>query len=717
MKDISIVPYHGISEQIVDVLCQRTQNSSPLFFRILTAYHLTKAASMMHVRVHAKDRGVIPVNMYAINLAASGQGKGYSTNILEDEVLDTFRTVFEEQAYPVITEENLSKLAVRRANIKGEDPDAELEIVRKEFESLGPMLFSFDSATTAAVKQAHQKVLMGKIGSMNFEMDEIGSNLLGNADVLGTMLELFDVGKVKQKLTKNSRDNQRSADLVGRAPTNLIMFGTPAKLLDGSKVEDEFWSFLETGYARRCFFGYTRTTNKNMDMTPEQVYDALTDTTRNAILKDISAHLGQLANPINYNKIITVSKDVSLLLIEYRMTCERMAASFGEHQEMQKAELVHRYFKVLKLAGMYAFIDGEDEVSEENLYAAIKLAEASGEAFSRLIRRDRNYVKLAKYIASANVELTHVDLTEDLPFYKGSNAVKSDLLQLATAWGYKNRVIIKKSVSSGIEFISGETLQETDLTAIPIAVSNDITINYANMTVPFDKLYRLAQKNGLHWTVHHLRDGYRSDDNIIPGFGLVVLDIDNGVTMDEVKILLKDYRCMLYTTKRHTPTAHRFRLVMPTNYFLKLDKDDYKEFMQNIYAWLPFNVDEATFDRPRKWLTHNGMYEYTDGDKLIDVMEFIPKTTKNDERKKLVLDTQSLTNIERWFVTNTCTGNRSNQLIKYALMQVDIGYDFNTIRDSLINLNNKLPDKLSVREIDATVMVSVTKALANKANP
>ena len=136
--------------------------------------------------------------------------------------------------------------------------------------------------------------------------------------------------------------------------------------------------------------------------------------------------------------------------------------------------------------------------------------------------------------------------------------------------------------------------------------------------------------------------------------------------------------------------------------------------MRNVYEWIPFKVDTGTVDIARKWLTHNGHYEYINGDNLLDVMEFIPRTTKNDERKKGLLTTQSLSNLERWFVNNTVNGNRSNQLVKYGLVLVDSNKNFSSIRDAIIELNNKLPDKLSEREIDTTIMVTITKALANK---
>ena len=66
---------------------------------------------------------------------------------------------------------------------------------------------------------------------------------------------MYDQGVVKQKLTKNTADNVRGEDYDGKTPTNMLLFGTPVKLLDGSITEDQFYSFLEIGYARRCIFG------------------------------------------------------------------------------------------------------------------------------------------------------------------------------------------------------------------------------------------------------------------------------------------------------------------------------------------------------------------------------------------------------------------------------------------------------------------------------
>ena len=712
MLDLSQVPHNKTSEKLVEIMCQKTQSECPQFFRVLVAYYFAKVAASMRCQVNTIDRGVLPINIYAVNLAPSGTGKGLSTNIMEEHVLEGFRTKFMEETFPAIAEKNLVSLSTKRAFKHDEEADIALERVRTEFHLAGELAFSFDSATTAAVKQMRHKLLMANAGAVNMEIDEIGSNLLGNLDVLTAFLELYDVGKIKQKLTKNTKENTRGEEIDGRTPTNMMLFGTPSKLLNGGKTEEEFYSMLETGYARRCIFGYVKDNPKDLNLSATELLAKMTNRVSDDYLLELNEQLANLADMINFNRMIEVSEEVTLLYLEYKIDCEKRAAALQEHEEIRKAELSHRYFKAIKLAATYAFIEDTHEITEEQLYSAMRLVEEAGESFKGLLTRERNYVKLAKYVASVAGEVSHVDLVEDLPFYKGSESAKRELLTLAIAWGYKNNIIIKKLFNDGIEFLRGETLKPTDVNALSLSYSTQLAYNYEyEDEVPFDQLHELTQNDSLHWITHRVVDGHRTEENCVPGFNLVVIDIDDGFPIDAAVSLLEKYKFLLYTTKSHTDKVPRYRIVFPTNYFLKLDANDYKEFMNNLYEWLPFDVDDSTGQRSRKWLSHNGDYQYNDGE-LLDVLPFIPKTSKNEERKQQILDSSSLTNLERWFVNNTGTGNRSNQLIKYAYLLADNGLDLVEIRQRVIDLNDKLPDKMSEAEISSTILVSAAKAVA-----
>lgn len=711
MKSLDQVPFHPVSEQLVEMLCNRTQNTNPLFFRVLVAYYFSVVASMMRCQIKTLDRGKLPVNMYAINLMTSGTGKGHSTNIMEEQVINQFIARFTEETFPLKAMENIPKLAYDRAARNNLDPDTVLERTEKEFDNLGPYEVSFSSATESAIKQLRHKLLMATTGAINLQIDEIGSNLTGETEALNAFLELFDVGKIKNSLRKNTSDNKRTEAINGRTPTNMLLFGTPSKLLNGSKVEEEFYSMLDTGYARRCFFGYSKGHTRRTNLTPQEVLQQRTDRTTDKFISDLSQRLSLLADPVNVGCELPVSEAVTLIFIEYQLLCEQQAEQLPEHEEMRKAEIAHRYFKAIKLAGAYAFIDGLPEVTEDHAYYAIKLAEESGKAFQELLTRDRPYVKLAKYIASIGRPITQADLVEDLPFYKGSASQKSDMMQLAIAYGYQNNILIKKAFNDGIEFLRGETLKPTNLEQLYVSYSKDIAKDYRNDVAPFDQLHKLTQIPGLHWINHHTRDGRRNDESIEPGFNFVVIDVDKGIQLDLARKLLVDYKAMFYTTKRHTPQDNRFRILMPTNYELKLDSKDYKEFMRNLFAWLPFDVDAETGQRSRKWLSHSGQFYYQDGE-LLDILPFIPKTAKNERWKQLIDDQQQLDNLERWFVNNTGDGNRNNQLLRYALILVDAGFDYEPIRQKVNSLNEKLPDALTETEILGTVMVTASKALA-----
>jgi hypothetical protein len=713
MKTYDAMTYHPTSEKLVDILCNKTQSVDRLFFRVMTAYYLTVVASMMRTKIMTQDRGEIPVNMYAINLAPSGFGKGHSTNILEDQVIDQFRHNFNEVTLPQMAAHNIPQIANARSIKNASDPDVEIALAEKEYKDLGPLFFSFDSATPAAIKDVRHKLLLANGGALNLQIDEIGTNLTTIAEALGPYLELFDVGKIKPKLTKNTSENKRREEIHGRTPANMMLYGTPNRLMNGAKTEEEMYALLDTGYARRCFFGYTRGRTRPGVLSAREIFAQRTDSSTNAFLESLSDRLGDLTDIVYAYKKLSVSEHVSLTLIEYQQDCEIRAEALGEHDEMRKAELTHRYFKALKLAGAYAFLDGTPEITEDHLYNAIILAEESGKAFDLLLTRDRPHVKLAKYMAQINRPVTQVDLIEDLPFFTGPMSRKQEILQLAITYGYQNNIIIKKFYTDGVEFLRGETLKQTKLDKIIVSYSADLAKNYLAEEVKFDDLHKMTQAKDIHWATHAFVEEHRCEDKAIPGFNLVVLDVDGGVNLNTAKALLEGYKALFYTTKRHTKAEHRFRIILPMNYELKLDAKDYKEFMANIYQWLPFDVDTGTGQRSRKWMSNPGQFEYIDGE-MLDVLPFIPKTSRNEDFKSRLLDQQGLDNLERWVINNTGDGNRNKMLLRFALILVDADFDFQAILHRVTELNNKLPDKLEDAEILGTIMVTVSKAISKR---
>ncbi len=713
--------YHPLSEKIVDILVRKVNNDNRHFFRILVGYYLSKVASMMRCNIQTNDRDVIPVNTYVLNLMISGTGKGHSTNILEREFVACFKKEFLQTVFPKKADEHIQTLAEEKARNTiangqsilslAEEVAIQQDKFTKQFERLGELAFSFDSGTAPAVKQMREKLLLASAGSMNFEIDEIGSNMGGNVEVLNTFLELYDIGNIKQKLIKNTTDNIRSEELPGSTPTNLMMFGTPTKLLDGDKVEEEFKQFLETGYARRLLFGYTTSTHRTKYITAKERYDQMVDSSLASDMKDIQRIFTNFAKR-PFNPILAMSEANSIYLIEYQMKCEDIADNFKEYMNVHKAEMMHRYYKVLKLAGAYAFADNDKEITQNHLDYAISVVEDSGEAFHQLMRKQGTYERLAHYLADCDTEVTQHELIEELPFYKGSEAQRRDMMTLAMSFGYKNNIIIRKRSSDNIEFFSGETLTETDLSCITTGISTDIAYDYSTQHPPFNMMHKVTTAPGYHYTAHGFINGHRKSDNAIPGFDLLILDCDGDVSLATAKVLLEDYTFLISTTKRHNDQINRFRLILPISHRLKLNAVEYSRFMTNVFEWLPFPVDEAAKDIARKWASHPGHYEYNEGN-IIDATMFIPETKRSDETKAQI-SANGVGNIERWFLTHTGKGNRATHLYRYGMVLVDSGLALGEIIEKLENFNNALEVPLPEDQFRNSTIKSISKEVQKR---
>jgi len=714
MKDeIKSYMYNPLQEKLVKILQNKNQTKEELFFRVIASYYFSKISSIMRTEIDTQVMGIIPTNTYVLALANSGFGKGKTVNFIEDQILKKFKDRFLREVLPEYVEKQLAKRAVDIATDRGLDPDEVLASLHKEYKQTGPYLFNFDSGTSPAVKQLRHKLLMGSIGSINLEMDEVGSNISSNIDIFNTFIELYDVGKIKPKITKNTTDNKRNEDIDGRTPANMLLFGTPNKLLDGGKTEEEFYNLLDMGYARRFLFTYLPKVIKDTSISPEELLEMMMDTSTTTFIEELSKSIGELAIIPNVNTKLKVSKEYLLKLIQYKNYCEDLAESLKEHQELEKNETRHRYFRALKLSGSYAFIEGKTEVTIDHLKQAIRLEEDSGEAFKRILKREKPYVKLAKYIAEIGEDVTHVDLVEDLPFYKGNAGQKQDLLNLAIAWGYKHSIIIKKHLIDGIEFLRGEALKETSLDSLILSYSDNMTTGYDNVEVPFNKLHKLFKLDNYHWINHHLKDGYRTNANAIPGFNMVVLDVDEKVSINMVKDLLEDYTYIIYTTKRHTKEQNRFRVILPISHIVKLGVEEFKRFMNNIFQWLPFEVDQASNQIAKKWLTNGNCELYTNEGKLLNAMYFIPNTKKSEELNQERQAISNMTNLEAWFYKNYQEGGRNKLLFRYAMSLKDNGYDLESVKNAVLAFNSKTPNPLDEGEIYDTVIVSLAKDYNN----
>lgn len=712
LKPFNQMQYHPLSEDIVNMLSEVTQNSNRHMFRTMLTYYWGQLAAQMRAHIRGWQNGRIPINIYAINLSESGTGKGFTTNKMENDILYRFREMFLQETFPEQAQNNIALIANHRCNRNPNlNPDEEEERMMDEYNTVGPLMWSFDDATPAAMKQIRHKMLLANAGALNLQVDEIGDNLIKVADAFKVMLELYDTGRIKDKLVKNTAENGRFERIEGSTPANALLFGVSSALLDGGEAERKFYSFLESGYARRCIFAYSREATKLTNKSAEELVDQMFNQEHDAFSEEMAEHLEGLADIANINLDIEIGRQECLYLMKYKLNCQQRASEFKEHQAVLKAEMDHRYFKVMKLAAAYAFVDYSDKVTIDHLENSMKLVEDSGNDFMRLMTPERGYMKLAKFLASCTTPVTLSDLDESLPCFKGSKTQKNEMIEYAIAWAYQNNIIVKRSYVDSIEFLRGETLEETDLNEISISISDHVAYRYQPEIVPFDALSDLGERSDIHWTNHTFEDEHRSRNAVIPGFNLIVLDIDGSIPLSTAMMILEDTTAMFYTTKRHTEDENRFRILIPTSHKLALDTEEYGIFMDAVMESFPFEIDESCREPEKKWLANDGEVYFTEG-KLFDVIPFIPRTSKFDKRVEAMKEFENFDGLERWIMQNTGDGNRNKQLFRFAMLLADTGADYDEVEEAVIQLNSKLVDKLQESEIRSTIM----KAVAKKCN-
>ncbi len=709
LKPFDQMKYDPVTEMLTDIMCAKTQNKERMFFRVANSYYWGVLASQMHATIEGWGGSKIPINIYAMNLSPSGTGKGYSTGLVEEQVIDRFRNTYMEVTFPMAANNNMQLIAHQRAKRKGTDPVDEMESLEKEFNSIGSLLFSFDSATVPAVKQLRHKLNLAKSGGVNLQVDEIGANLVGQTETLNAFLELYDKGMIKDKLVKSSAENTRFERIEGFTPTNMLLFGTPSKLLDSGLTQKYLTEMLEMGYARRCFFGYIPKVKKDVAADATALVNQMFNNGSDAQLDALSCSLEQLADISNMNKVIRIEHDEAIYLMEYKISCDKRAECLKDHETIMRSEMENRFFKVLKLAGAYAFRDYSPNITIDHLDAAMRLAEDSGEHFARLMQPEFDYEKVAKYLADCGTSVTLPDLEQALPCFRGSKQQKDQCIEYAVAWGYKHNIVIKKLYDGNILFLRGETLKKTNLDEIIISTSTKLAEGYDSVRIPFDKLSMLGSTNNYHWANHHFEGGYRRDDHTQLGFNTIVLDVDGTLPLATAIELMKGYKAYFYTTKRHQDSdgLDRYRIILPTNYELQLDKEEYKMFMDNVMSSLPFEMDESCNQRNKKWLTCESAETYMNDGELFDVIPYIPRTAKNEEREAKFKDQKDLDNLERWVLNNTGDGNRNKQLYNFAMVLYEGGLDFVDIGARVRALNDKLADKLDEQELQATILKSI----------
>ena len=373
MNNFAEFEHHPFISEVGAALAAKTNNPDPAMFRVMSAWHLTKAVSNMHGMVKSAVGSPMPINMYAICLAPSGAGKGHAMSTLEQGIFGRYYGSFDAKIEEA-EHRAINVISNRLVADKGIDEALARTKAEKEITELGAYVETFDSGSSPAIKQLRAKIQQLGFGALNLQIDEIGSNLTGSEEGLTTFLELFDLGQIKQKITKVSKDSGRTLDKRTATPANLLMFGTPSKLFDGSNTEKLFIDLVTAGYARRSFFSWQASRKGVKSLSQDEAFQKAV-----ALLTalDASPWISKVQQLLQSEsgKVYRLTDRADKQLFSYRVYCEQRSEEYPEHQEDVRAEMMHRHIKTMKVAAAFAAVERLPVVLIRHINHAIALTE------------------------------------------------------------------------------------------------------------------------------------------------------------------------------------------------------------------------------------------------------------------------------------------------------------------------------------------------------
>lgn len=275
---------------------------------------------------------------------------------------------------------------------------------------------------------------------------------------------------------------------------------------------------------------------------------------------------------------------------------------------------------------------------------------------------------------------------------------------------------------------------------VTVSISEHITENFKALKVPFFKVADLV-KSKFNYSAGVFKNNYRNKDNYLCYSDLIILDIDDGMTIKEAKEMFLAYDYIISTTKSHQKEKNgiicdRFRVVLPTENPITLDKEQYSKMMEEVYKEYPF-VDTVCKDASRFYFpaqnaevyTHQGFcnfdWEYywdkaKENDKVYEEVrrrkeqlnsafkqnqEYTNNLTKADYYRKIA-KTEKLLQLLK-FDEKFVSGRRNHALYSWSRhFKEEIGLTDEETKELILWVNNQ-GDSISEQEIEKTIFKSL----------
>jgi hypothetical protein len=348
-------------------------------------YKMANIASQLHVKIDTQSGyGSSTVNIYSLVLASSGVGKNSSLGLVDTFYFSDAFKYLSEEVYPRYKEHAMTKI----------EDEGQERAIHSWTQSLS------NSTTSGMYAYAESFTLCG-IGSLNLEVDEIANAVISKAELMEILLTPYDNGTFSPVA---KRTDSNSMDIKG-LPVNLYCFGNKVRLFEGDNVETSFLKLIDEGYGRRMIF-----VDDTSVPSRREYEDILNEMEMSEKIKakreGDRENIKRLISRVNLNKVLPLSRDAMIRYAMIKADGENYILDNKGLEPAVKADMMERNFKVAKLAGVYAFFDGNEEVSGANMDEALEVIEESSKVLRELRKIKPKHMRLLDALLSEEKPVT-----------------------------------------------------------------------------------------------------------------------------------------------------------------------------------------------------------------------------------------------------------------------------------------------------------------------
>ena len=538
------------------------------------------------------------------------------------------------------------------------------------------------------IQKTAQTVCDQNFGSINITTDELGDEITGMSEILKMMKTAWDTGSSRGPV--NVSEGGKGYFEATNVPFNSLFFGAPGPFNLVPKKKEKLLEYYLSGGIRRTFIlhidEYKKSSNRNKSFETAPV----------SLYKDIEDYKKSLRDFLNSTRYIDMPTDIYKMLTDYNIEQEGIRETLNS----DISENLGAPKKIEKLMGLLAILDLSPIITEEHLRFAIKFTETLDSTVMETVEIKPIYMEIYEELLRRNFA-ARTDIIKAVKDVTVKTLEHEMILVKEHASMQGNSLIQKEA--DGIVKYKIEKLSQASLDNVVLSYCSNMNkydpSGFTRAEGKFENLHKIVNSEckysaglfrGQYVEVDEgmgpqsvWKDGYINDANYLKEQSLFIIDVDEGLTIEDAKSLFQNLTYLITTTKSHQKDKNgilcdRFRLIFPTVSTFHLEPEIYKEMYVNVLNSLGMELADTKCRNASRWYygNPNGEHWYNITDQKLDIRHYIPDSAEKQQADQAISRFEEkdapadfrISGAIRWFLSNTSKGNRDDNLFALCMI-------------------------------------------------